>query len=375
MRLLSASVFGSLLLLVSMVAPGCSTSPASGGAADSKPVLLSLTNVVILPTLRATDASAEAMRVAVRALEAAPSAATLTAAQVSWRAARKSWSRGDAFRFAVTDKSIADAIDFWPARPAAIEDVVKGSGPVTVAAIELLGSNARGFHGIEYILFDQAGGDAAVLEKLTTEPAAARRLSYVAAAAEHLRGKVAALLAAWDPAGGNFAREIREAGSGAVLFTSAKAAVDQLVNSSAVSLELVTATKIGRPYGTRTGGVVAPDQEQSAVSDNSLAEMLDTLEGARALYLGVYEGGQGRGLSELVRAKNPALDDRMGAAFESSRAAIAAIPPPFRTAIVAQRQAVEPAYKASRVLRDTMRTEVVQVLSVTLQINPIDGDN
>ena len=143
MRLLSASVFRPLLLLVSlvsMVAPGCSTSPASGGAADSKPVLLSLTNVVILPTLRATDASAEAMRVAVKALEAAPSAATLTAAQVSWRAARKSWSRGDAFRFAVTDKSIADAIDFWPARPAGIEDVVKGSGPVTAAAIELLGT-------------------------------------------------------------------------------------------------------------------------------------------------------------------------------------------------------------------------------------------
>lgn len=375
MRLLSASVFGQLLLLVSLVVPGCSTNPTSGGAADSKPVLASLTTVVILPTLRATDASAEAMRVAVKALEAAPSAATLTAAQASWRAARKSWSRGDAFRFGpVTEKNIADAIDFWPARPAAIEDVVKGSGPVTVAAIELLGSNARGFHGIEYILFDSAGGDAVVLAKLTTDPSAARRLSYLAAAAEHLRGKAAELLAAWDPAGGNFARELREAGSGAVLFPSAKSAVDQLVNSSAVSLELVTATKIGRPYGTRTGGVVAPDQEQSALSDNSLAEMLDTLEGVRALYFGVYEGGQGRGLSELVRAKNPALDDRMSAAFESSRGTIAAIPPPFRTAIVAQRQAVEPAYQASRLLRDTMRTEVVQVLLVPLQISPNDGD-
>lgn len=377
MRLLSAcatSLFGLIFGLV--VAPGCSNNSPASTASDSKPVLASLTNVVILPTLRATDASAEAMRVAVKALEDAPTAATLTAAQASWRTARKSWSRGEAFRFGpVKEKGIAESIDFWPARAETIDDVItKKTDPLTVASVELLGSNARGFRGLEYVLFDSVAGDAAVLTKLTTDAFGKRRLAYASAVAEHLKGKTAELLAAWEPSGGNFARELTDAGSGAVLFTSAKSAVDQVVNSTTFAIDLVTGTKLGRPYGTKSGGVPAPDQEESPRSDNSLADMLDTLEGARSVYSGTYEGAPGRGLSELVRAKNPALDDRMNGAFDTGKSTIIAIPPPFRTAITAQRPAVETAYQASRVLKNAMATEVVQVLGTALQFNDNDGD-
>lgn len=380
MRFLSAAprrapVMSGLLLALGVVAQGCSNNAPASSASDSKPVLASLTTVVILPTLRATDASARAMRVAVKALEDAPSAATLGAAQTSWRAARRSWSRGEAFRFGpVKEMGIADAIDYRPARPVTIEKVVTGTDPLTASSIELLGSNARGFRGLEYVLFDSVAGDTAVLAKLTTDASAKRRLTYASAVTEHLAGKIAELLAAWEPSGGNFARELTEAGSGAVLFPSAKSAVDQIVNSTAFALDLVTGTKLGRPYGTKSGGVAAPDQEESPLSDNSLADMLDTLDGARNVYAGTYEGAPGRGLAELVRAKNPALDERMSSAFDASKGTIAAIPPPFRTAITTQRPAVETAYQASRMLKNSMSAEVVQVLGTALQYNDNDGD-
>ena len=379
MRFLSAvprraPVMFGLLLALGVVAQGCSNNAPASSASDSKPVLASLTTVVILPTLRATDAAARAMRVAVKALEDAPSAATLGAAQTSWRAARRSWSRGEAFRFGpVKEMGIADAINFWPARPETIEKVVT-TDPLTASSIELLGSNARGFRGLEYVLFDSVAGDTAVLAKLTTDASAKRRLTYASAVTEHLAGKIAELLAAWEPSGGNFARELTEAGSGAVLFPSAKSAVDQIVNSTAFALDLVTGTKLGRPYGTKSGGVAAPDQEESPLSDNSLADMLDTLDGARNVYSGTYEGAPSRGLAELVRAKNPALDDRMSGAFDSCKGTIAAIPPPFRIAITTQRPAVETAYQASRMLKNSMSAEVVQVLGTALQYNDNDGD-
>ncbi len=379
MRFLSAAprrapvMFG-LLLALGVVAQGCSNNAPTSSASDSKPVLASLTTVVILPTLRATDASARAMRVAVKALEDAPSAATLGAAQTSWRAARRSWSRGEAFRFGpVKEMRIADAIDFWPARPETIEKVVT-TDPLTASSIELLGSNARGFRGLEYVLFDSVAGDTAVLAKLTTDASAKRRLAYASAVTEHLAGKIAELLAAWEPSGGNFARELTEAGSGAVLFPSAKSAVDQIVNSTAFALDLVTGTKLGRPYGTKSGGVAAPDQEESPLSDNSLADMLDTLDGARNVYSGTYEGAPGRGLAELVRAKNPALDDRMSGAFDSCKGTITAIPPPFRTAIITQRPAVETAYQASRALKSSMSAEVMPLFGTIPQFNDNDGD-
>jgi uncharacterized protein len=369
MRTFSLSV-----LLALVVAPACSTTPASS-AADAKPVLTDLTNDVILPTYRAADASAEQLRVATKGLESAPSAATLAAAQAAWRAARKVWHQAEAFRFGpVTTKKITDAIDFWPARGDTIEGVVNGKDPITAASFEALGANAKGFQALEYLLFDSTAGDAAVLQRFTTDPPAVRRRTYAVTAAEHLKGKTAELLAAWDPAGGNFAREITEAGTGATLFPSGKSAVDQLVNSVVFSVDLVTGTKIGKPSGTKSGGNPLPDQEESPRSDNSIADMLDTLEGARSVYMGDYGGVDGKGISDLIRAKNAALDARVLAQMDDAKAKIGAIPPPFRTAITTQRPAVEAAYQASRTLKNTLAIEVANTLATTLVFNDNDGD-
>jgi uncharacterized protein len=366
--------FTSALLAAVLTASGCSNTPASSSA-DAKPALLDLTNGVILPTYRASATSAEALQVATKALESAPSQTTLTAAQTAWRAARKIWHQSEAFRFGpVKTKEITSAIDFWPARGDTIDAFINGATPITAASFEALGANARGFQALEYVLFDSAVGDAAVLARLTTDPSAKRRLLYAVTAAAHLAGKTAELYAAWDPARGNFAREITEAGSGAVLFPSGKAAVDQLVNSMIFSVDLVTGTKLGKPYGTKSGGNPLPDQEESPRSDNSLADMLDTLEGARSIYTGAYGGADGKGVGDLVRAKNPALDDRVLAAMDDTKAKISAIPPPFRTAITAQRPAVEAAYQATRLLKNTLSTEVATTLATTLQFNDNDGD-
>ena len=365
---------GALLGLVALVlAPACSNSSES--AADAKPVLVDLTNNVMLPTLRAVDASAGTLLAATKALEAAPSADTLAAAQSAWRAARKAWHESEAFRFGpVKSKDITSAVDFWPARGETIDKLLAGQDPLTAASVEALGANARGYQGLEYVLFDSAAGNAAVLLRLTTDPLAKRRLAYASAVAEHVKGKTGELLAAWEPASGNFAREITEAGSGAVLFTSGKAAVDQIVNSTVFAVDLVTGTKLGKPSGTKSGGSPLPDQEESPRSDNSLADMLDTLDGARSVYTGAFGPTDGKGISDLVRAKNPALDDRVIVAFDDAKAKIAAIPPPFRTAITGQRPAVEAAYQACRTLKNTMATEVANTLATTLQFNDNDGD-
>lgn len=366
-----------VLVLAAFAGPalvGCSNDPSSS-ASDAKPVLVDLTNVVILPAYRAADRSAESLRASAKALEASPSEATLRTTQEAWRAARKVWHQSEAFRFGpVKTRNISSAIDFWPARLETIEGVIAGADPITVASIEALGANAKGFMALEALLFDSAAGDAAVLAKLSTDPAAARRRSFVAVAAEHLEGKTAELLAAWEPASGNFARELTEAGTGAVLFPSGKAAVDQLVNSTIFAADLVVGTKIGKPYGTKSGGNPLPDQEESPRSDNSIADMLDTLDGVRSMYTGAYAGADAKGISDLVRAKNAALDDRVLAALDEARAKVAAIPPPFRTAITTQRPAVDAAYQATRTLKNTMSTEVATALATTLQFNDNDGD-
>ena len=372
MRSLSAvlalSLFASVAT-VAVVVPGCSS--ASATAPDATPALSDITSAVIVPTYKQIDTDAASLVSASKALQSGASTTTLAAAQAAWRAARKSWNNAEAFRFGpVVSLNVQNAIDFWPARPTTIDAYVTGTGPVDATSYAALGSNAQGYHAIEYILFDSSNGDAAVLAKLTTDAAAARRLSYLVLAATDLQAKTTQLRQAWDP---DFAREVSNAGTGSVLFPSGKAAVDQIVNTTIFALDDVAGTKIGKPYGNKNAGKFLADQEESPLSDNSINDMLDALASAKNTYTGAAGG---TGISSLVRSKNADLDAQVLAAFDTAASKVNAIPAPFRTAITddAKRPAIGDAYQACRALKNLMQVQVANTLGTTLQFNDNDGD-
>lgn len=354
---------------------GCSP-PSSSSSADTRPVLVALTNNVILPTLRDLDAKTGVLVERATALSTSPSAESLASAQAAWRDARAAWERTEAFRFGPAEtKSIPKTINFWPVNTDKIDQAIGGSSPLSASAIEALGANATGFLAVEYLLFDAPGeGDAGVLAKLTTDALAERRRAYVVAAAESIKGKSAELLRSWDPSGENFAKEVMEAGQAGTVYPSAKSAIDQIVNSASFAADLVTGSKIGVPFGNKTGGTPAFDQEETPRSDNSIADMIATMEGVRSIYSGVYGAVDGEGISDLVRAKSASLDDRVVTGLEGALAKIGEIPPPFRTAIVDHRDAVQAAYEASRAVKNTLTTEVAGALGTTLKFNDNDGD-
>jgi len=350
------------VLVVALVACGTSSSSSEPPPVDSKPVLVELTNDVIVPTYSALDAAAGALRDAAQALEASPGADTLTRAQDAWRAARKAWRQADAFRFGpVESKNITGGIDFWPANGEKIEAIIAGADAISAESLEVGGANLRGFMALEFLLFDAEGGNAAVLDKLSAE----RRRLYVASLARHLKGKTEILLRAWDPAGENFAAQVTGAGQGSAAYPTQKAAVDELVNRMIFAAELVAGTKIATPLAKKNGGVVQLDQEETPRSDNSIADIQASMDGVRSIY---------GGLGKLVRAKNPALDGRVVAGLDEAQSKVASLPRPFRSALSDQPFAVETAWQAVRASKNTMSTEVASVLGTTLKFNDNDGD-
>ncbi|WP_394848093.1 imelysin family protein [Pendulispora brunnea] len=366
------SAYFALALMLSACGSSGSGNNSNTPPAETKPVLADLTNDVILPTYRTLDTEAGNLRDAAEALRTAPSADTLAKTQAAWRAARKSWRKSDAFRFGpVEAKEITAAVDFWPARPATIETLLSGTDAITPEWFEKLGANVKGFMALEYLLFDNAGaGDPGILTKLTSDAGAERRRLYVATAAANLKAKTEELYKSWDPAGENFAAQVTTAGSGSASYPSAKAAVDQLVNKAVFAGDAVAGNKIAKPFGKKNGGAVQPDLEETPRSDNSLADMLATLEGVQA----VYDGTNGKGITDLVKAKNAALDDRMHAALTDAQAKVQAVPAPFRTSLTAQAAAVDASYEAVRGMKNLMGTEVAGALGTTLQFNDNDGD-
>jgi predicted lipoprotein len=129
--------------------------------------------------------------------------------------------------------------------------------------------------------------------------------------------------------------------------------------------------KLSKPLGFQTGGTVRPDEEEARRSDNSLADLNAALVGMERLWLGVDGNG---GLSPVVAATNKTLDATMREDLSAVRSALAAIPPPLRTALLNQRESVEAARASLSNLRATLASEVVANLGVTIKFNDNDGD-
>jgi predicted lipoprotein len=156
------------------------------------------------------------------------------------------------------------------------------------------------------------------------------------------------------------------------VYPTQKAAVDALVNVAVVATESVVRGKLGKPLGVGTGGNVLPELSESRLSDNALDDIRQTLAGIATLYKG--EGGTGKGLSELVKARNANVDGRVVAALAATGPVVDSIPPPLRVALAASPEKVRPAYDATLALKRALSTEVASLLGTTIEFNSNDGD-
>ncbi|HEY6728391.1 MAG TPA: imelysin family protein, partial [Polyangiaceae bacterium] len=146
------------------------------------------------------------LRTASLALEDAPDEDALERAQSAWRAARRPWKETEVFNFGpVVDEPLryGAKIDFWPARPAAVETVLAGPDALDPKA---LGAAAKGLPAVEYLLFAPGAGEAFRENH--------RRYEYLAVLIEDLITQSRALADAWDPLRGNYQSELVEAGRG-----------------------------------------------------------------------------------------------------------------------------------------------------------------
>ena len=340
------------------------------GDGDRRVVARELAIGVIVPAFDDVAATAVDLAAAIAQLAATPDPTKLDATQLAWRTARVHWKETDAFRFGpAKDLGLSAAID-QAIDPMKIELEIAGAEPVTDAYVAALGANRKGFHAIEYLIF-RGDDDATVLLTLTTDPLAVRRRDLLGAYARELARNASALRAAWAD---GYAASIADPGSDNADYATIKASIDALANESVFQTEVVVDERIGKPMGTASGGTPRPELEESAPSDHSLADMAATLRGIRNVYHGTRDGTPGKGIGTLVAAQSPLVDRDVRAAFDAALIAVAAIPVPYRSALVDQRLEVAAAHAAVKELKRILATEVIGSLGATLKFNANDGD-
>lgn len=347
---------------VSAVALVEACGPIPSGEGPRKVALRETTSLVVLPALAEHARATNQLQQGLVALEPTGESDQLAAAQSLYRAARAAWKRSSVFHMGPAEElRLTARIDQSPVDARRIEAHLASPAAVDVGKLSTLGADMLGYHGLEYLLFADAGALASD----------ARRRAYLAAAGTLLNRDAERLSSAWSD---DYALRFQDPTQPEAVHASVREAVDALVNACVFTAESLADLRLGKPMGLATGGDPRPELEESPYADGSVDDLLQGLQGLADAYLGSRTGQPGLGLTELVSRESAGTDARLLRALSLAQRRVAAIPRPFRQALLQRAPELAPAHAA---LKDVVRlfaADVVAVLGATLSFNANDGD-
>lgn len=342
---------------------------------------------------RAFEVVAQALRDATRAHAQQRSAQSGAAARAAWVQAMASWQQSELFQLGPAahasepgGQDLRDQIYAWPlvSRCRVDEQLVAQAYAQPSFATSLV--NGRGLSAIEYLLFRDdvtnacssfstinADGSWAALGP---EQLGQRRADYAAAVADDIVARAAALRLAWEPTGGDFHRQLAQAGAGSAVYASEQAALNALSHTLFYADKQIKDWKVGRPVGLIdcfTG--TCPEALESPYAQVSTLNVRLNLVAFRRVFAGCGEGGAGLGFDDWLRAVGAGeLADRMLAALDAAQAAADALDPPLEQAISVAPDRVLALHAAVKGLTDPLKTEFITVLNLELPTTS-EGDN
>ena len=304
----------------------------------------------VAPTYSALASKAEQLADQLAALKANPTDAGLRQACETFLAAREQWEKSEAFLFgAAGDYGIDPHIDSWPLdedafatlmnSPSMLADLDGEDGDVVAG--ERLGNALLGFHGIEYILFENG-------QPKSVSAISADQWKYVVAVAGDLRNRCYQLEVGWignaapashiarlddlemqyTVAGGDYSygENMKNAGQAGSTYGTRVAALMAILQGCADIADEVGSSKI---YAAWHGEDVT--YIESPYSYMSIADFRNNIISIQNAYMGGVEGqrDESKSLHSYVNSLNAGLDGKVIAAINTALAKIDAMPAPF----------------------------------------------
>jgi len=349
-----------LTLALGSAVPGCGPEPVPDRRRE---LLASWTQDFLLAHYAEFTSKLEALRSESRALAGEPDDEALSRVQEAWREARRPWKETEVFKFGpVVEEPLryGPKIDFWPARPDTVEGVLADTGSIDPDA---LGAAAKGLPAVEYLLFSAGAGDGF--------RESARRYEYLEVLIDDLIAQSQALAEAWDPEGGDYERELVEAGRGSSTYDTLSMALSEVVNRMGFTVENIRADKLGA--GIAPDGTPQPEKLESRFSARSISDIRDNLRGIEQLFFGDPEA-RVLALDDYLQHRGFRLAGRMRSELGDSRAALDRINLPLSVAIDENQDLVREAIDRLAGLQRLIQVDVIGALSLNVRFNDNDGD-
>lgn len=356
--------------IVAMAVSACKkdeTQPVDNFATLKSQGITDFVNVVALPGYLELKTKAATLNDAVVALNSSTTEANLTTAKNAWKDLRSTWEKCEGFLFGPVDSDEHDPeTDTWPVNFVDMDALLADySHPLTVANIEALTNRAlKGYHPIEYVLW----GKKTAPQTATTLAANLRQKLYIVSLTAALKNQADELYNSWIPSAGNYANIVLTAGeAGNTTFPKKQDAYITLLEGFLGICSEVADGKMKEPFDTYlTDPVLAPQLVESPFSGNSVTDFKNNIIGAYNVYLGKFNN-QGKGLTDLVKAKNVSLDNAIKQKFEAAIGSFDNITVAYEDAIATQRIQCQNTMDAitglSQLLDSQLRTFIITYIT------------
>lgn len=287
-------------------------------------ILKNYTSKTIIPTYKDMYDNSKKLLEEAKKLKVKKDEATLFEICEHWKNTRHAWEQSEAFLFGpAADHKLDPSLDSWPLDKGQLDIILRGKSKITASYVEdQLGSGVRGFHTIEYLIFENGKSKTTITD---------RESDYLIATIEVLQANCETLYMAWK--GGSageeeyssYADEVNNAGNPGSRFKSQEQAIEQIIDGTLEIIGEVGTQKINSPYKSKEKLDV-----ESWYSWNSLIDFVNNIQGIENVYIGGYGNDKRGGLNTIVKEKNPELDIKIITLITKTKRCISEIGEPFR---------------------------------------------
>jgi putative iron-regulated protein len=310
-------------------------------------VLKDFTNNIALNNYSDLNKAAQSLYTSLNALNADASEANLEQARKDWKSMRAIWEQAEGFLFGpVEDNNYDPNMDTWPTDFSQMDSLLASSNALTPADISTMPLSLRGYHPIEYIIFGADG-------KRSAASITARQKTYMLSLATDLKQTCQSLYTEWSAAPTNYALEVTSAGNGSKIYAKKNEVYIALVDGMAGICEEVGTGKMAEPYTAKDSAIV-----ESPYSGTSMIDFKNNIIGLQNVYMGRYGSHSGKGIHDLVAAKNKSLDNTIQTQIAAAISSFDNVTVSFEQAIFTQRVQVKNVMDALATLQSTLEDDL-----------------
>ena len=358
----TSSIIASSALFCCTLLSACNKSSDSGSTESftsvETDVINNFVNNTALPQYNSLASAGTTLNTNITTLNSTPTDANLQAAQTSWKSMRTVWERCEGFLIGPVESGDYDPnSDTWPTDYHQMDSLLASGNALSVTDVQNLPQTLRGYHPIEYLIFGEGGSRKA------SDLDAKKKQYLTSLSADLLNNNVNPLYASWT-SGANYSQVILTAGSGNATYSTKQAFFLDVAGDNGMAgicNEVGQQNEDGKMYNP----FISKDSSlaESPYSGNSLIDFKNNIIGAQQVYLGLNSG---KGIKDLVAAKNKDLDNKIQAAFTAAINSFDNISGSdnmrFEVAIFQRRTQIQATMDQLNNLQDLLETDLVNFI-------------